>query len=435
MVDSIASLMQRIKYGSMVDESKNRTGIMDLNSDCLLQMCEELEFADLLNLAQVNRYMASLTAKIYQRKFSSKTIIFVSSRGKRIENFTFKALARIGLAERKKQLWIDDDFHIKVASFWQAMKIIKFFGNGIKKLEIKDYDTGSKQSKSIGRLINQHCFESLKTFAIEMSHGKALMYMEKPFENVEHVSLDGYKLDVDKKTPLNRTFPSLRKLSLTFTYVTSQNIVQFLPHLEHLYINTIVLTVLNEFLQINPHIKIMEFFQNSIQNLNSTSVLLPQLEHLILWRFGMSNGKIVFASVTKLSLMDRTASPKGIYFPKLTDLKMHFVNFRFGDWIDFLQEHEQLRWIDLEYSNMNDEQFEKLAMNLPNIMGLSVERESGQCISTNTIIRFIESHRKLVQLNLCRCGQIDWEILRNQLQNEWQITGHGVSLKLKRFTQ
>lgn len=257
--------------------------------------------------------MASLTAKIYQRKFSNKTIVMRSSRGKRIDNFTFKALARIGLAERKnRQLWIYDDY-IEVASFWQAIKIIKSFGSGIKKLMIQDYDTGSKQSKSIGRLINQHCFESLKTFAIEMSHGKALMYMEKPFENVEHVSLDGYKLDVDKKTlPLNQTFSSLRKLSLTFTYVTGQYIVQFLPHLEHLYINTIVFTVFNEFLRINPHIKIMEFFQNSIPNLNSTSVLLPQLEHLILWKFGMSMGKIVFANVTKLSLMDRTASPKGI---------------------------------------------------------------------------------------------------------------------------
>lgn len=122
----------------------NKLKFIDLNSDVLLQIMNELNFNALLNLAKALPKCAHLIDDTFRRSYKDYTVKIMKSDPWKSDKFESINVKRFNKC-------------IQVRDFEAAQDIIKHFGHVIYRLEIANHDILSAESTAINQLVNKHC--------------------------------------------------------------------------------------------------------------------------------------------------------------------------------------------------------------------------------------------------------------------------------------
>lgn len=420
--------------------------------DCLIQVVEELDFQSLLNMAQTNKFFADYAGKIYDRKFSNQSIVIdhysslnlhkylEMGQNKLInvmDEYSNLPVKQIVQAYHFDHFYEDDIDAIKITNMHVAFNALKYFGKFIRKLKIITENADAKQTKVISNLLNKYCTESLVELALRIDSGE--WYFTNTFENVKHISFER-NLPIMKRgmLPMNQTFPALRTLSISLWAANSDYLYSEFPLLEHLRLDLRVCDntkFVFELFKLNRHVRSVEMLFAKSTHLLLANMILRQLEHVFLgaFSFGLTEGIMFSPSVTKFTMTDILSSPINLVFVRLQMLEIHFCPVRFGDWMEFLEDHSEIIQFHLNYVHMFDECLEQLTIGLFNLQEMTIARLEGEFIGAPTIAQFIENHDRLTKLDLRdACSDADYKRLYDAFKNEWNITYHAEGILFER---
>lgn len=436
-------------YGSEIQEHDAA-----LNEDCLLLILEELDFESLVNIAQTSKAISLQAANVFKRRFSHQKFAIVNHASsdlpkyiESVRNFIVERLDPLMVADQGED---DDDYGvelhdliynadlIKIDKFNAIVNTLRHFGRFIQRLSLDLTNADTKHSQLISRFVSKYCSESLVEIEFLVSSGNAVEYMEKRFENVEHVMFRHHlPLIEERALAMNESFPALRTLSLTLWNKNGGSYLKcHFPHLRHLNVGYGALdnnTFLYDLLEANPQIRHITMSTKSSKFLEDVKLLLPQLEHLTFEDFPSHDDEIRFENVTKLAIKGSRCSPNNKLFPELKDLDFTFhPNTYFHEWLSFFTVHDNLSKLSIEYSNINDMMFERLMAKLQNLEKVVVNRMEGKFIGIDAIVRFIENHKVLTEFRLNACKVSAFPILRERFKAEWNSDIHGSEIIFKR---
>lgn len=445
----------------------NKSKFTDLNADCTFLILEHLKFADLLNVAEVNAQFSMVAADVFRLKYShyqievsddfsqpndklNKPYELLSVAGLKIDTDTIgRVLRRIGLQkeihdEPKLFLYgtsiILDDYNAILNTF-------KHFGHLITRIKLIYYTYRDFQLNVIGSLISKYSSESLVEFECENCGLKTLASITKPVINVETVTFsESFVGDASGTLSLSDSFPAIRRLNLDlrsgkgFSYFVCQ-----MSHLDYVSLSEIPFTFgttddsFENMIMKNPQIRDIDLFDISPEFVPKVVAHLPQLENLTLSHFRLWNGSIEFESVKRFA-MDceyNSGSPKNLHFPNLHTLSIEFNKRQFGEWLDFVTEHNHLKELHLKHAQLSDSQFQQLTANLQNLVDMTLWYLSGRfesvALGINVIVEFVKSHKQLKQFNVINYPKSSRETLQEQLKHEWntKVIGNGLSFERK----
>lgn len=418
--------------------------------DCLIQVVEELDFQSLLNMAQTNKFFADYAGKVYDRKFSNQTIVIdhysslnlhkYLEMGQQklmdlMDQYSNLPVKQIVQAYHLDHFYEDDIDAIKIKNMHVAFNALKYFGKFIRKLKINTENADAKQSKVISKLLNNYCTESLVELSFRIDRGE--MMFTNTFENVKHISFERNLPIMERgMLPMNQTFPALRTLSISLWAANSDYLYSEFPLLEHLKLDFREwdnIKFVFELFKLNRHVRSVELLYAKSTHLLLANMILRQLEHISLGAFGLTDGVMIFPFVRKFTMTDILSSPINLMFVRLQRLEIHFCPVRFGDWMEFLQDHPEIIQFHLNYVHMFDECFEQLTIGLFNLQEMTIARLEGEFIEAETIARFIDGHGRLTKLDLKgACSDVDYRRLYDEFKNEWNITYHAEGILFER---
>ena len=427
------------------NEDDNKTNFTDLNDDCVFLILEQLNFDDLLNMAQINGKFSTLTADEFRRKYSRLQIVIrdvtpfpngpneLSNVGMKIDAGTIEQINKYVSNRPIKSPNIKvSKTEIEVENGDQILNIFKHFGHLIKRFtSITFSSTLPLKSELIGKLVSKYSSESL--VEVEFVHGpeKMLKHITKPLINVESVTLRGNYENFNRRTiRLDNLFPTVHRLN--FDTLNNFDFAPFdyhMPHLEHIFMHKIALnrgSAIPALFMKNPQIRSIDFYRVDPEFIRNVNFHLPQLETIKLSHFELRSGSIRIKNVTTfVTDFGHFTSPLNLHFPRLQTL--HVVDYRserFAEWFHFLNEHNHLRYLYFKHFNMDDQQFQQLTANLTNLVEISLEYRTelihrNQALSSNVIVEFLRSHNKVEQLNVINFPEHCEDELQEQLEHGW----------------
>lgn len=402
---------------------------------------------DLLSSVKATKNVSQLNADYIIRKFSSKAIhIYYNPKN----DIASKALRFFNIMGTKASYYVHRD-RIEIIDDFQLIKdTLRYLGNFIRKINVRNFNGDKKHSEEIMKLINQYCSESLIEMEILFndSNFNSLKYATKPFESVEHISIGGYIPKTDNissiglNNEMNQIFPALRNISLAISSPDNEYINCHFPHLKYAHVFVHDINFVNEFLRLNPQIKSLELGKASPETLRKLNEMFPTLERLTLESSGMikdeeEEEEITFNNVTAFTMnySDKN-SGKHLHFPSLQQFDIDLNHENSDDWVKFMTNHRQISRFHLKYSYyIADNEFQALTAELPNLMEMSVShtKRVGDSIGADVIIKFMESHEKLLKFNINACKEEDKPILQEKLADKWTILSRGNRLFFERI--
>lgn len=437
----------------------------DLNVDCAFLILEHLEFGDLLSVAQVNPQISMIAAAVFRRKFahlqmvigdeflhpndtSNKPYELLNKFGVKINTNTIeRAFQRIGIIDKHEPSpFYVFKTHIYFQNYTAILSTFKHFGYLIKKVKLDYSDYNDLQREFVGDLISEYTSESLVEIEFKSVAPKTLEYITKPLVNIENaIFSEGFLNGGYEALPLNELFPSLRRLTLNNEEISGlEYFNHHIPNLEHisfikgLYDETD--DIYESIITKNPHILSIHLDSPSVAFLKKVHDILPQLKTLKLSNFFMRSGSIQFDNVRTFALVDMEHSMEFLHFPRLETLDIRLKYTRFAEWVQFFNEHKQIKHLYLQHWTMEDSKFEQLTVNLIDLEELKLEtlrlpdwRCANSALRTYVILDFLEAHDQLRKLILISYPKDIVEALSEQLKVDWSANtfDSGISFKRK----
>lgn len=440
-VNNVMQLAESLKCKMPSNPLESRTNFCNINVDCMLLIFEEMDFASLLNIAQTNKHISAIAVDVFRRKFSNKMILIedYSDLPKQIDIFSnnwnwFGQLPK-EITSGQETYFVSND-QIRITDRQLILSTLKYFGSVIKKLKITYADADLIESKLITRYINKYCSSSLTELQLDNCAGSVLKHMKRPFKNVEHLTFDQRLLEISSDTPLmNETFPNLQRLSLLdLSEFSSQYPGCHLPRLIHLDLNMNDLRDESNVIKViesNPHVRSINLRSISPKILEIISKMQPNLQNLTNSMFPHEVNRIHFTNVTTFKVEDSLTSPTNFSFSNLKELWMNCYGEQCNNWVNFVRDHDSLSRFYIGYSDMNDQQFERLT-DLPNLVECSIEHLQKNHFAIDTVVRFLNMHRNLQTFKLGSCRDSDKETFKQNLEKEWEISDYKKCLSFER---
>lgn len=403
---------------------------------------DELEFDDLLSAAQVNEVFSELAARIFMRKYSKFQFFITNNFELPPENDPLtthepkkgtvaKTLKWLGFV-RKTEQDTRQRTHVKVGESFKfldydtMLNTFMRFGRGIFRVKVNYLHFQNAQIEFVSELITKYSANSLIEMEFDYCSVHNLEFIKAPLVNVKTVRFVDHLKDYENGTyRMNDLFPAIQRLYLNNYYTNICNFDSRMPNLEHILITQ----QLHEYphnsfenfekvLQKNSHIRSIElvFYPriplNYLQSVLST---LPNLDNLTLpeIQWGTKKGdEIYFQNVTTLSLICKQKQCRlgNLHFPKLQRLHVELTGPKVEELLIFLNKHNQLAKLYLQYDNLNND------------------------FKVKTIRKLLNIHEKLVQLHFIM--KSDRNMVRMHLANVddcvWNITNAHKGLLFER---
>lgn len=427
---------------------------MPLYYDAIQLIFNELEFPDLLSVAETSGTSSYLAARSFKQNFAHMKI--------RIGNLSYsKPPNRIDLAIQSvskeinryvdviplnlDKLRVEED-SIQIKSVFYGLKTLKHFGKFIRKLELSFENVDTKAAKIISKYVDDYCLESLIEFGIEFIEGDGMKLFKKPFNHVEKFTFaqkEEKKNDKERAItlPTNKTFPALR--SFSFEAQGAQFSHSYMnchfPHLEHLSIieppYRSSLAAMKELVEINSHIRSFKCDGCEQKLMHFSGATLVKVENLSIdyfYTYGfLEDQDVRFANVRKAELNSISGQPQ-MSLPKLQDLKISFDSWRTDILLNFLDIHGNLSRLHLIHKELEDDVFEQITLNLSNLEEISISQIGFKHINCFNIIDFMQEHKKLKKFQIDYCTREAEEKLRDSLKEDWNIQEYINGLSLQR---
>lgn len=224
--------------------------IIDMNSDCIEHVLKLLDFEDLLNVAESNKFLSSKACQVMSHRFHqcALALIFDSSKfGFQHHNLDYQF----------------DEGEIRVWKFRTGVKILKHFGHLCTRVVIGYKYMSSKEKRIIEYYLSKCCsneLSSLTDLTLEDCPEDALEYsIGKPLKSIRNVIITGDSaLTFDS---INKAIPNMEFLELTWIQVTdTKSIERKFPSLKQLnveiYDRTDGFTAINiqKMIKMNPQL-------------------------------------------------------------------------------------------------------------------------------------------------------------------------------------
>lgn len=424
------SKIQTLYSGS----KKSHIKLTELNTECLFLILEKLNIADLLSVSQTNKQFSVLAADVFRRRFASLDIEIVKDRRLMVKPFFVNVVDSIlgnNALENEDKIPFEMSKHsIEVYDFELTLSLLKQFGNVIRNLNIHTQKLQSNHTEIINKFTDKYCAKSLVKLDLKFIRSKTLEQFTGPFNVVEDLSfaIDVHKIG-SKTQPLNQSFPNIKRLSL---FMVSDIDYSFIdcnyPRLEQLSVRGLHATrfetavAMQSIISKNPQIRNIElgtFVPNLIKIVQK---LLPKIEQLTLaLASSIGNYKLHFEHV-KVFALGTSGLPGQITFGKLEELHIYYSNGQSSAWVEFLEKHQNISRFHIRgHGTESDlhEQFERITIKIPNLKEMSIVSE--RMVEVNAVVRFIETHVKLMKFEIIPCTRDVKEILKRKFELQWNI--------------
>lgn len=348
-------------------------------------------------MVDANQTFAQYALDVFEQKYSNALVV--------IQN-----------PKVKPTLWAnpihgDRDF-IYVAKFSYALKILKYFGHLIKRMNIdyNEYYLSTEDPKEVNDYINLYCADTLTNLNVMGEDENLFAEMKKPFKAVKNLILSGpFKSLASSTLSFGELFPALHELSLYIKSINDQNsVVQAYPHLEKLSVsfwyNALSETVYEQLLRQNSHIKKLSIFNSSRRLMRITNQIVPDITYLHIRSYNPNNDpadgqSVVFKHVTNFtyeSYGDSDQVPDDVLFEKLTEISIGLKSYK--NWIIFAERNPNLQKLKIRGPVYKD-QFERLnevGSNLIDVQIQSIDKD----VSDDSILRFVRAHKNANRIHL-----------------------------------
>lgn len=429
----------------------------DLNHDCILLIVEQLDFADLLSMAQVNHQFSDLAFAVFKQKYANTQFAIESylnlephrpkPRDRKGPKYIEKFLMKLGgmrkdddaneeeeTQNNRRPTHFEHSDRIEILSHGMSLSTLKHFGKFMQKLKLILMDTENREAKQIIEFVNRFCSETLVEIEFVVRRKHALHGMTAAFEKVQHVILNRNLPQRGRNSlAMNESFPQLRELSMKMYNMESDYINCHFEHLEHVYLDGMVLSGIDGFLAANPHIRsvyLSDFYPNFLSKMNR---MLPNLEELTLLQISAYEDRVqTFRNVRKFKLENSNSSPKYLLLPNLRELDVNFRPEGHDDWIKFLEKHNQVTKLRIRCVNLNDGQFQAITHELTNLVEISITSWYSISLDVNAIVRFLDNHSQFERFSVDLMDAEDIMKLRKKLDNKWTVTNSKFGAVLER---
>lgn len=408
---------------------KRNPRFSDVSVELQLIICEQLEFYDLLNIAQVNNHFASLAADVFRRQFGSISIECLINDQTKANRVTalFEKLGFLPKTDVQYASVVDGE--IQIFEMKMVLNALERFGHVLKKLTISyiepDRMHPQRHMYEISKAINMYCQRSLNELHVRRNQFSVLAYMTRPFERVDRLNLDVNE-SIEATLPMNQLFPALRYLSLN-VYSDNSYINCHFAHLDHLTVRMDNGSI-DGMLLANPHIQSVTVHMLRLERLKLISDSLPGIKNLTIC--GMSDNfvetnQIYFGNVTNFTfscVANSISMLESFTFPRLEAIHMSLQHGQgLEQWIRFFGAHKHLTQITMKYFSSADTQFEKLTSHLINVKQMGISRSSKRFPSQDAIIKFLQRSEQLIKLQVDSCSDYDLRIFSAKVHGIWKM--------------
>lgn len=227
------------------------TKITDMNHDCIEYILELLSFVDLLNVAQSNEILGSVSCTIFSRRYlRRKNWLF-------LEGTEFRRNLECAV-------WKHDVGAVfKPRDVRTGLKVLRHFGHFFPSIRINYCNMSLKERQLIEQLLSENCENSKMNLVLVHCPEDALKWIKKPLKNVHDIKITGQtNLNFDQ---LNNKFPNMKILKLDWVQVPDGQCIELkFPALNNLYVEI--------------RDRTMHFTED---NVLITVLLNPQLKHIM----------------------------------------------------------------------------------------------------------------------------------------------------------
>lgn len=347
-----------------------------------------------------------------------------------------KLLSRDEVDESEFHMY-NSDRSIQYDSVNMALKTLRLLGNSIERLELKLNGIDSEVSKLIIQYVNRFCSESLIELDINVrfNRGDLPQHFIKPFTKLEHFSIKGEFPTSDRiraAMSSNQTFPNLRSLHIETKHTTDGGYFDcYFPHLKSL--NMCGYGFSDDLLKMSPHIHTLGVGILT-SGIMEHIILMPELKHLTISEFSHSvfEKEFVIEKVTNLTITAAWTPARNVRFPNLQQLKISFFVPNYNKWMNFFRENNNLKEFHLNHTILIDNEFDDITSTMHDIEEVFISSDKRHTIPAASIIRFIETHQKLVKLCLETCENFDKETLKSRFSQDWTINNYHNGLSFER---
>lgn len=421
-------LLHTCELGKTASTSKMK--IIDLNIDCLEKICQYLEVADLLNVADSNKCLKGAAELIFKLKHSKKTV-------------------EIHGAHYRVEDIIDSEHSLMIYDLISSLRIVRCFGHLVTNLKITvdrtDYlykvyaDRFCHSFHCLITYVNQYSAESLVQFTLSTNQeipDKALNHLKKPFLNVEKLYI--VQFPNLERSLINKLFPRVRHLVYADApYFTDfARIENHFRHLSHLHLNISSVKYrytsikceeksaqICSFLRLNPQLVSLTLPFILDMKLFQCISELSSLKTLKLYNFwgrisNYDDNPIHLKHLKRLKIDEFYECPQiPLTFDHLEELRIfcqHFCN----NFHQFLIENPTIRKITSSPKILKDEHLSKLANALPFLEEIDVRDLS---TTSNDVINAINGLKSLRKISFnFKQRSNEYAELQTHLNRKWK---------------
>lgn len=246
-----------LQIESKMERVSPKTKFVDFNLDVLFLIFDNLEFAELLNIAQTNSKLHPVGAEVFSHKYGDYEIQMLTATNQ------YRGEEMCEISDEKK--------FIKIFDYRTILRVLKYFGIVIKKAHTNNNEMRDDRSREINKMLNQHAIASLTHLDLHYIKSDTLKQFSIPFEQVEDLTIKfGIELKKNKLTgnikSFNQLFPNLKRLTIGFFVDVDYTFIDYkLQNLEYLDIETArqacgegTYQLIKSFLLKNPGIRSIE---------------------------------------------------------------------------------------------------------------------------------------------------------------------------------
>lgn len=412
------------------EPSENVKKISDLNEKCLMQICDFLNFTDLLNVANATQKMCKAAGEIYAKKYANKLVKYN------------------GNAINTKGLEIDvTDDTIEINEARSCLKMLRAFGAIFTRLKLNFLGIGPRRSTAISRIMNECCANTLIDLDWHNCPKDSMKYATKKFQKLENLCVVSGNFGVEM-CQITYFFPNLHRLEITDVEVADRNCIERTFHgLLHMklsiesrkgvdFLKRNIKTAMN----LNPQltsfsigygcdVKLLEYMNDQLPKLKTLEIQKPRKKF-----YDDKEEKVHFKLVRNLRLdaSDSKESFTNIPFT-FRCLKRFQLNASFlhrNKWIDFAVQNQKL--VELKLLNfhwfyvMEKENLMKIAT-LPRLSNLVLD---WKVPSTKAIIQCMEECKNLTKLRLSLRTRPERAAICAEITDKWkmEIDNHFLTL-------
>lgn len=403
---------------------------------------ENLEFEDLLNVAETSNQMLQAARLAVKMKYNNTYI--------RLYNLPRISRRIVVDAHHTDEIWVYD--------FASCLKVMRCFGQSISRLWIESSSISSPEcDKMVADYLNEYCTESI----YELGYfGRALRSPTKQYKNVQILHLNNYTFAEQSELPTR--FPNVRQLKFNNMYPKNRlaeilnlddctfagqselpsrflklkfNAVNF-PHLEHFdgSFKPLETQFLVKFIQLNPQLQSLKlhgrlgitFFEAFSGGHSFEYLDLRAVNFEIQWTERFNGTKSFRINGVKKLLINGYS-----WLPNLPKVSIWFHHIeeiivdRFGlspQFIDFIKENPSIS--KFTSSKTHDKTYEDrtvdlFAKSLPSVVECHIACAK---ISVVAAIGFLKECKLLKIFEFKLQDKSDYDAMKGRLDTEWRST-------------